>query len=363
MTSLRRLWLQCHRWVALTLGGILVLSGLTGALLVVAPPIDRWLHADYFVAASSEDKTPVSLELLRQRLASEFGPDAALTFRPPRQAGDTLQVTVRGSWVGTVYLHPSSGVEQGRRGANASVVALLHGFHSNLWLQQTGKAVLAWVALAYLVLLVSGLVLWWPRKWPPSFRMVLDKGSLRALFDIHRTGGVLLALFLAVSVATGAYLVWRPIGGWISWVSGAAPVTAPALPPGSGKALPLDDLVARAQAVFPDGRIGFVLYKPNLDKPLAIRMDLPDDPHPNGRSNVWLDPRSGAVLAAHRWSEQDPGTKINSYVFPLHTGELGGVPLQVVVTLLGVALVILGGSGIGLWWTRRAVRRRAFVVK
>ncbi|MCH3872108.1 PepSY domain-containing protein, partial [Campylobacter jejuni] len=85
--------------------------------------------------------------------------------------------------------------------------------------------------LAYLLLMLSGLVLWWPRKWPPSLRMVFDKGALRALFDVHRNGGALLALALAVCIASGAYLAWRPIGGWITAASGQPRVAAPKLAP------------------------------------------------------------------------------------------------------------------------------------
>ena len=79
-------------------------------------------------------------------------------------------------------------------------------------IRDSGKAVLAWASLAYLLLMLSGLVLWWPRKWPPSLRMVFDKGALRALFDVHRNGGARLALALSVCIASGAYLAWRPIG-------------------------------------------------------------------------------------------------------------------------------------------------------
>jgi uncharacterized iron-regulated membrane protein len=357
MKTLRRLWLQCHRWIALGLGGILVLSGITGSVLVVARPMDRWLHSDYFVAGHHASHEPVSLEALRQRLAGEFGPGASFTFRPPRLAGETMQVLVRGKWTGTLYLNPSSGIEQGRRAENEGVVALLYGLHSHLWLHKTGKAVLAWAALAYLALLVSGLVLWWPRKWPPSWRMEFGKGTLRALFDMHRTGGAALALALALCIGTGAYLAWRPIGDWVTWLSGAARTAVPALPAGDGPSLSLDELAARAQAAFPEGAIGYVLYKPRSDQPMAVRMRVPDDPHPNGRSTVWLDPRSGEVLAAHRWNELDPGTRVNSIIYPLHTGELGGVPWQIGVALLGLALTVLGASGIGLWWCRRAGRR------
>lgn len=377
----RRVWLACHRWAALMLGGILILSGLTGGLLVAARPLDRLLHPAYFVAESRPGDVAVSLESVRRSLVEAFGPDASLTFDPPRKAGDTLQVRVRGGWRGTVYLDPSTGREQGRRAENEGAAAVLYQLHSALMLGQTGKAVLAWAALAYLVLMASGLVIWWPRKWPPSLRMVFDKGTLRALFDVHRQGGAILAVFLTVSVATGAYLAWRPIGGWITAASGQPRVVAPKLPeltagmaalqagtprpPGGMPAIPvgmvrpptLDALAAAARATFPDGEIGFILYTPQLDRPLAIRMRLPDDPHPNGRSTVWLDPRDGRVLAANRWDELDPGTRINSVVYPLHTGELGGPAGEVVVGGLGLGLGALGVSGLWLWWRRRSLRR------
>ncbi|ARP81853.1 hypothetical protein CAL12_14200 [Bordetella genomosp. 8] len=371
MRSLRRVWLLCHRWTALCLGWLLVLSGITGSLLVVARPMDRWLHPAYFqaVSAGSPGAGMVAFEGLRQRLAAEFGTGASFTFAPPRRAGETLQVLVRGSWRGSLYLDPDTGVEQGRRGADEGLVAWLYGLHSALWMDQTGKAVLACAALAYLLLALTGVVLWWPRRWPPSLRIEFGKGGTRALFDVHRTGGVVAGLLLAVCMGTGAYLAWRPIGGWITWLSGAPRTVAPVLPQVQQATLPqvqqptqpsvsLDDLANRARAAFPDGAIGYFLYTPRTDRPLAIRMRVPDDPHPNGRSTVWLDPRTGAILATQRWNELDPGTRINSYIYPLHTGELGGIAGQGTVALLGLLLAALGGSGIWLWWRRRRARRQ-----
>lgn len=354
----RRIWLFCHRWVALGLGGILILSGLTGAFLAAARPLDKRLHPELFQASSAGVGQPASFESLRRDLAAEFGPKASYTFRPPREPGETMQVRVRaaGRWDGTVYLDPASGREQGRRREDEGIVAFAYKLHSALLLDRTGKALLAWTALAYLALAVSGVVVWWPRKWPPSLRMAFDKGTLRALFDVHRNGGVILALALAVCMASGAYLAWRPIGGWITLASGQAPVVAPKLPArheGPIQPLPLDDLAAAAQAAFPDGGIGYLLYTPRTDRPMAIRMSVPDDPHPNGRSTVWLDPRDGKVLAAQRWSELDPGARINSVLYPLHTGELGGVAGETIVALLGLGLGALGVSGIWLWWRRR----------
>jgi len=87
---LRRLWLTLHRWIGLTLGPLLALTALLGAVLVVALPLDRAAHPEFFVARSNSSTAPAPLEPLRQRLLAEFGPDTNLTLRPPRQPGDTL---------------------------------------------------------------------------------------------------------------------------------------------------------------------------------------------------------------------------------------------------------------------------------
>jgi uncharacterized iron-regulated membrane protein len=56
-------------------------------------------------------------------------------------------------------MHTATGLEQGRRGEYEGFVNLQFKFHSTLLPQDIGKAILAWLALSYLALLISGLVL------------------------------------------------------------------------------------------------------------------------------------------------------------------------------------------------------------
>lgn len=364
--TLRQLWLRLHRWTALSIGWLLVLSGFTGAVLVAAQPLDQWWRADLF-QARTPGPPQAPLQALVERARAEFGPATTLTIRPVREAGESLRILVRGSWSGTLYLDPVTGAEQGRRGENEGFLNSLFKLHSALWLQETGKAILAIAALIYLLLLTTGLVLWWPRRWPPSWRIALDRGLLRALFDLHRVGGAALGLFIAVSVASGAYMAWRPLGGFVSALAGAAPSTPPRLPPlqasaaaPTGPTAPtVDALAATAQARFPQAPIGYIQLPARADRPVRVRLQLPDDPHPNGLSSVWLDPRNGRVLAVQRWSELDPGASAVAWVYPLHTGVLGGLWLELAVAAGGLVLATLGVSGIWLWWRRRAVHRRA----
>jgi uncharacterized iron-regulated membrane protein len=361
---LRRLWLRIHRWIGLTLGPLLALTALFGAVLVVALPIDRHFHSEFFVARSPVDAStaPLPLEPLRERLLASFGPDTTFTLRPPHQPDETVWVLVRAkNWEGTLYLDPVTGAEQGRRGTYEGPYNLLYKLHSAILLDTTGRGLLACVALSYLFMLVTGLVLWWPARWPPTLRIVLNRGLLRGLFDLHRTGGAVLGLLIALSVATGAYMAWRPLGGYISAALGQEVVKAPAVPKGepTGPRLSLDEIVARGQQVFPGQPIGYVQVPAKPNRPVRLRFRLDDDPHPNGISSVWLHPLTGEVLAVRRWRELDTGNGMVAVVYPLHTGELGGPLHQVLVAFTGLSLAGLGFSGIWLWWRRRTVAAAA----
>lgn len=358
--NLRRLWLKAHRWIALGVGWLLALVGLIGALLIVAQPLDRWSHPQLFtVAPATMDaiRPAPTLESIREQLVASFGSKATFTLRPPRAADQTMWVIVRGeSWSGTVYLNPVTGREQGRRGEYEGAVNLLFKFHSALLLQDAGKAILAWIALAYLLLFASGLVLWWPKRWPPTLKIELRKGLFRGLFDLHRIGGVVIGGLIALSVATGTYLAWRPLGEYVTALSGAKAIKPPKVPKseeGQAATMSLDDMVASAQAEFPDDPIGYIQIPADPARPIRVRLRLADDPHPNGLTSVWLHPKTGAVLAANRWNQLDPGARALSYVYPLHTGELGGIVLEALTLIGGLSLGMLGLTGLYLWWRRR----------
>ncbi|MFL6709237.1 MAG: PepSY-associated TM helix domain-containing protein, partial [Massilia sp.] len=275
--ALRHWWLRIHRWLALSVGWLLAVVALMGATLVITGPLDRAGHPELFQARSNGPAA--AIEPVRQRLLAEFGPAAALGFRLPREAADTLAVTVKAKWTGTVYIDPASGVEQGRRGETEGFRNLLFKLHSSLGLDDTGKAILASIALVYLFMLVTGAVLWWPRRWPPVLSIQLHKGLLRGLFDLHRTGGAVMGLLIAVSVASGAYMAWRPLGDVVTALAGSAPVKAPKLPklsPIAAAAPDADALLATARAAIPGAPV-FVLSLPAKDdRPVRVRFKLAD---------------------------------------------------------------------------------------
>ena len=168
-----------------------------------------------------------------------------------------------------------------------------------------------------------------------------------------RLGGAVLGLAIALSVATGAWMAWRPLAQWVSGLAGQMAVKPPKIGKPQGPRQALDTLVAKARAQWPDATVGYVQLGASDDRPVRVRLKLIDDPHPNGLSSVWLHPVDGRVLLQRRWSELDPGGRATAWIYPLHTGELGG-PWHIAATgLSGLVLFGLGVSGAWLWWRRR----------
>lgn len=227
-------------------------------------------------------------------------------------------------------------------------------------MEDAGKAALAVLALSHLVLLASGLVLWWPARWAGAWRIELRRGPRRVLFDLHRVAGSSLGLLVAVSVATGAYMAWRPLSAAVTAVAGVDAVRPPAVPAdAAARPMPLDNAVRRAQTLFPGSRVGYVQAPPGDRKPVRVRLKLADDPHPNGLTSVWLHPTSGDILRVDHWSALDPGARAYTVIYPLHTGELGGLLHTVLNALLGLVLAGFAVSGVWLWWQRRPARAAA----
>ncbi len=380
--------LKVHRWIAFSAGILLVLNALTGVLMLAAEPLDEHLNTALHQVQPRAVALP--LEQLRQALRTAL-PSQSLSLYPTQAANQAMEVLVRGEagWEGRLWLDPYTGQETGRRARYGLNLEGLFELHSSLLWGKTGKAILGFVALSLLFMLVSGALLWWPARWRNAFTVVLNGPRLRALFDLHRVAGATLGLWVAVCVATGGLLAYRPALQWINQLAGAQTLEAPKLG-GDGKtkakegaaaaqasaapaeaaptapavpAATLDQMLATAQAAVPGSRTGVISLAANAKQPIRIRQKAADDPHPNGLTSVWLHPQTGAILRLDPWRSLAPAERSLAWVYPLHSGKLFGALGTAFTAIGGLALLGFGISGTWLWWLRRPQARARAVAK
>ncbi|TFW11404.1 PepSY domain-containing protein, partial [Massilia arenosa] len=244
--------------------------------------------------------------------------------------------------------------------------------HYTLLLDKPGLMLTGVVGLLFALVMASGIYLWWPSKarfWT-ALRIVPRPGAVRRAYDMHCSSGVYwLALLLILSI-TGAALALPDQAKALvraqalPTVSLArAPVVAAAAQRLPAAALPtapitLDDAVAAGQRRFPTAEVRWIETSGAAHTPIILRMHQPSEPSRRfPQTRVWLDPDSGAPLAAHDALAASSGTQATYWLHPLHNGEVFGLWGRLAVFASGFIPLLLLITGLIRW--RHKVRARA----
>lgn len=362
---MRKYIVLAHRYLGLAIGGLLLISGLTGSAIVFNRDIDGWLNPDLLRVAPQAERA--SLHTL-MRNVREAAPDrqAGALFLP-EEPDRAVEVWFReDDW--RAYADPYTGEVLGVRQATASLMGFLVDLHMHLLSGETGERIMGWSGLGGIVLALLGLWLWWPKRsrWRQAFSIKWQAAPVRVWLDAHKVTGALACAFLLLTAATGASLALYDIVTEPALVALTGEGTrrpAPRSAGGAGSDASLDPMLARAAAVFPQGRITRINLPAQPGDAVLVRMRLPGEAHQFGRTFLWFDRYDGSLLRVDNALEANLATRVQSWLYPLHTGFYGGSPTRGLQVLIGLSLALLSASGGWLWWkghrSRAAARKRS----
>jgi uncharacterized iron-regulated membrane protein len=360
--STRTILRRVHLWLGLSLGLLFVVTGITGSLLAFYAEIDDALvPALRAVPAGSR---PASWQAVY---------DALRRDHPERRGAWRIEVTPGGGPIPVRYYRPVETAGQDfaplmlwldprdlrtiRAGFwGAYPTTWIYALHWRLLSGRTGEVVMAIAGVAMVALLLTGLFAWWPRpgQWRRGLHVKRAAAPIRRLYDWHKLLGVGGVVVLLVVTVTGALLELpdqvRPAVARVSPLF-AMPRLAAAT---TGPALPLDRLVAVAERRFPDAALAWIETPGDPRGVVRVNLARPGEPSRRfPRTNVWLDPWSGAILAVRDGGRESAGDMVLDWLHPIHGGEAFGLVGRIVVLLSGLVVAALGVTG---WW--RWVRRR-----
>jgi uncharacterized iron-regulated membrane protein len=346
---MRRIILKVHLVAALAAGVFLAVLGLTGAIMAFEPELDHLLHRPLWHVAP-EGAT---------RTLAELGDAASKTQDGQRPTGFLLstepdlsyQILFRGR---SVFVDQYRGTVLGERASGPDFLSRVHQLHLRLLIQNesdSGKTVAKWAAVAMVLLLSSGMYLWWPTK---RVRVRSSRGTRRWWFDLHNTVGVWSFVFTATATVTGLAIGFdEHFVPWIYAATRSAPAVMYTRPPRftiapSGSPIGPDRAVAIARAALP-GASPISLQIPPPNGVYAISARYPEDLTPGGRSRIYVDQYSGAVLAAEGSRTAPAGSRVITLNRALHTGDVFGMPSKIVMSIASLALVMQLISGVVMW--------------
>ena len=387
--TLRKVVFWIHLASGLLAGVVIAIMSATGIAIAFEEEILAAIDAEVsHVAAPAPGARPLPVADL-QAMVTAARPGFLPTAVVIPEATDRAYEFYAGR-DGPLYVDPYSGAMQESRAHDAhEFIHTLEEWHR--WLGRpdgitsTGRLVTGVCNLAFLVLCLTGLWLWFPRKWSwRAFRPLLGlvgnfRGKARD-FNWHMVFGFWSLPVLVVLVATGVVISFEwghripfilageePPKSRNYGMMAVPPAVVPTPAPGA-RFVSAETLLERAAAEFPAWetvRLPLVSSEtsaPGGVKPLAAGVTVPDAMPSRAYVPVEMDPFTGNILQATRFDDRSPGLRARVWMRFLHTGGAFGLPGKIVATLATAASLILVYTGFALSW-RRFFRRRVTSLK
>lgn len=366
--ALRRVWLRVHRLLALGVGFLFALMGLTGSLNVFGPELDRWLNPDLRVAAEGRAQRPMN-ELVAAIKSAHPRRYGAWTLMMPGGDGGVVTawyerpVETDGEFYAPlmVSVDPYTARVIDSRFWGDTVSTWILELHGELFMGAFGRRLVGVIGMLLAVSLLTGLSLWWPgrARVRAALRVRLTGSRLRALFDLHRVSGVCAAPILLAVAFSGFTFAYPGVFGASSPMSDLHSVLGirSTAAPTSGPLNPSAALLV-ARGLFPRSDLTRVVTPEDASGSYQFWFSAESSA---SDSVVCVDQYSGQILHVERAHQPDSGTRAQGLLYALHTGRVLGAPGRLTWSLVGLVPALLYLSGILRWrQQRQAGPRRVF---
>ncbi|VVE87069.1 PepSY-associated TM helix domain-containing protein [Pandoraea bronchicola] len=210
----RTLW-RWHFYAGLFVMPWLMVLAITGTLYVFQPQIEPWLYHDRMVVAASTSPRQ-SEQALMERAAAALPAGSQISSvevnRDPERSAEFIFRLPSGERE-SVYVNPYTGTVLGTLSVEHRLMKQARALHRSLMLGKPGELLMELAGCWTLVMLATGLALWWPRAgatWAAALRPRLQLRGRALLRNLHGVAGLWLAAGGLAFVLTG--LPWS--GSW-----------------------------------------------------------------------------------------------------------------------------------------------------
>ena len=393
-----RLWLaKAHRWGSLGLGLLLLVVVISGVVLVLNPEIEQVTHPSLYDTdpgpaklAPGQALAVVHKELPEFDTAGAFIYDNRGAWEVHSPAtGDVARVDdTDGKLLGTIdrehgvmafiaNLHECGLTCEEMSGYVPFLAQPAQVFGFDLTLGNEGNwggFILAVSGILLLVLVVTGLVIWWP--WRGQFRRGLrvrrGKGRYKLNYDLHKVVGFVALPALAIWALTGINfeLPKQTEGAYYAATPGsAAPDSIYEFEskPGSGPGVTMSEAIDDARGAAPSGsRLVSVSVPEKSEKGSYYEMwfahgvDTYAYSNYPGNYGVYVDRYSGKAHQYFPNPANDTVTNnfMQNWASAIHMGTLVGWLPRTGWILFGLTPLLLAVTGTVTWLMRRRMGRR-----
>lgn len=399
---MRKIFRNIHLWLSVPFGILITLICFSGAALVFEKEVMELCHRElYFV--KKVEAAPLPMEQLMTKVAATLPDSVSVTgVNISSDSERAYQVTLSKPRRASMYVDQYTGEIMGKY-ERAPFFNFMFRMHR--WLLDSmkqdggifwGKMIVGTSTLMFVFVLISGIVVWWPRTRKAlknSLKIVANKGWRRFWYDLHVAGGMYALVFLLAMALTG--LTWSFQWYRIGFYKTFGVEVQPSM--GHGNAAANATAKGGKREKSPEGRSGRhgnrgekpegrgehsesregrkrspytnwqqvyeQLAEANPDYKLISVSDgsasvaLPRFGNQRGTDRYKFNPRNGEITETTLYKDLDNSGKIRGWIYSVHVGSWGGMLTRIltfIAALVGASLPLTGYY----LWIRRLMKRK-----
>jgi len=390
---------RIHLWLSLAAGAVILVCCLTGALLVFQKELEQaFYHSRYFVSAGNQKPGPDELvkAVKNNNAAAKINgikiytdPERSAeinisiaekkaneSFSAPQEKNNKTDNTAKAKEPAgkpesrppsfTVFINPYTAeileTYNSREGFFYQVMSL------HRWLLASpdgiGKTITGVSTLIFLFILITGIILWWPKTKNillQRLKIKKNAGWKRFNHDLHIVLGFYSAIILFIFSFTA--LAWS-----FEWFNeGIYKVTnsplQPPPPPASvyvadAKRITYNEALQAAQTVLKDAQYYNIAKPKDSLATIAVTALSKNPVHESASDVVYIDQYSGKPIGTMLFSERSTGSQVRSTFRPVHTGSIYGTPSKIVAFLVCLFGASFPVTGVIMWINRLKKKRK-----
>jgi uncharacterized iron-regulated membrane protein len=350
-----------HTYLGIIAGTIVAFVGVTGSILVFQDEIDRMLNKEMFEISTQQQKLSFDelIPLVKKNYPKlKFDYMMAAKDDSPTEAYSILNFKTEEQH----FINPYTGKLSGKRIYTSSFIRVVMELHRTLLIPVAGRYIVGLASLCLLILTISGLRLWLPKKWKQlqSVLTVNFSGKLkRQNYDWHNVLGFYSSPVVFMLSLTGFCITFSTLVIPLLFIfSGKNPAGlqqvfgAKSAYQKNRMAMPLRDIIGRVRHQMPDARIGGLALPADQFGVYRFDMISGDEPRDGKREMISVDQYTGKVLLNSRKDFPNIGEAYLSWLTPIHYGSFGGLPTQILALIGGLIPLLLLITGFIIWWPR-----------
>lgn len=368
--ALRKKILTLHKILGLVTGAVVFIVAITGCCWAFRDEIESLY--DHYKYVTPQDKpviTPTQAKEIAKGLFPNNSVHGTLFKNAKDEAVEVIFYDAEPEFYRSVFLNPYSGeVIQVDDYLTGFFAFILKG-HMRLWLpKDIGEQVVGVSILLFIVMIISGFILWWPKKRKNlKQRITFDWKSTtrwkRKNFDLHTIVGFYICSLALVVAFTGSVISYN----WLKYVvyvsAGGDKVPAFIIPENNSGKLkdsyyvkPIDGLIDKLKKESPNAE-SFELHYPETDTS-SVYIEVSnskglyyDSDYRFFDQNTLEEIETPGIFG--KYKDAKLADKILRMNYDIHVGAIGGIAGKIIAFLVSLIIATLPVTGILLWYGRK----------